>query len=144
MLLTFIFFLLRAQNRSFWRRIINVGLRGILSFLFLKDLFSGAYTFLFFLVFVRGLLVLLVRVSCLRVQDQRTALSKKWIFLVILILGPFLVQLKTRTTSESLFPISIWVINQPQIVSGLGLTLILGLVVTSKLVLRFKRLVRAL
>lgn len=103
---------------------------------------SGAYLFMYVIVFIRGLLVLLVRVASISFQEQGYNLSKTAMVFIALAGVPFFLEFKGWDGVNNLVPIMIWIEFQPNLVWLLYVVLLMALFTIRVSILRFKGFIR--
>lgn len=138
-----------CQSSSLWRRLTLIPFRIFIALSIVDSMaFSGLLVYMFILVFVGGLMIILVRVTSVSVQEQRTKMH--YIYIISLIIISFFLE-KSDITEVYFFSVETYVVplswffsEKEFSIAVIFIFLIIGLISISVLLLKFKGFARSL
>ena len=136
------FYLLLIQTSSFYGSLVLVLLRVVIMFFIRIDLIrSGLFLFIFMMLFVGGLLVLLVRLTCVIRQEQSGILAVAGTIIILLITISML-RLSYREIVCGVNPLLSWLELNVLVALILSFLLSLSLLVIRWALLSYKGITR--
>lgn len=145
LIITSIFLLGRTQTSSIWLRLIIIPISFALIIITISyNSYSGILIIIYIIIFIRGLLVLLVRVCSLSLQEQYSTLLDLYFLRIVLLSLPVLLEVKSFSTTRSLITIITWFWQQRLIISMIIILLLMSLLVLTYFLQSFKGLVRSI